>query len=93
MIKLVSKRPGVHVFKVQFPPNRGCTLHIEYTDGEELVKIGKIKCDPHLPSTSILYLRLSRASGPPKNTNPLLRLVLVFIDERLVVMNVIFIYG
>ena len=30
---------------------RGCTLHIEYTSGEELVKTGKIKCNPHLPSS------------------------------------------
>lgn len=54
---------------------RGCTLHIEYSDGEELVKIGKIKCDPHLPSSCFLYLRLTRSAGPPKNTNPLLRIL------------------
>ena len=28
---------------------RGWTLYIEWTDGEELVKISKIKCNPHLP--------------------------------------------
>jgi len=54
---------------------RGCTLHIEYTDGEEIVKIGKIKCDPHLPSTSLLHLRLARAKTIPKPGNPLLRIL------------------
>jgi len=54
---------------------RGCTLHIEYRDDAELVKIGKIKCDPHLPSSSLLHLKLTRAKTTPKPGNPLLRIL------------------
>ncbi|KAK7025373.1 RTP801 C-terminal region [Halocaridina rubra] len=54
---------------------RGCTLNIDYVDGQEVTKIGKIKCDPHLPSSSFLHLTLTRAAEGPKNTNPLLRIL------------------
>ncbi|XP_068223071.1 protein charybde-like [Palaemon carinicauda] len=54
---------------------RGCTLHIDYIDGQEVTKIGKIKCDPHLPSSSLLHLTLTRSTEGPRNTNPLLRIL------------------
>ncbi|KAG7154670.1 protein charybde-like [Homarus americanus] len=54
---------------------RGCTLHIDYCDGLEVTRIGKIKCDPHLPSSSFLHLTLTRAPEGPRNTNPLLRIL------------------
>lgn len=53
---------------------RGCVLQIEYRDGDERVAVGRIKCDPRLPVTSHLTLRLTRDHNrvPPSST--LLRL-------------------
>ncbi|XP_063877462.1 protein charybde-like [Scylla paramamosain] len=54
---------------------RGCTLVIDYFDGQEVTRVGKIKCDPHLPSASMLHLTLTRLSENPKPSNPLLRIL------------------
>lgn len=52
---------------------RGCVLHIEYRDGDEMVPIGRIKCDPRLPITSQLNLRLTRDHSRTTPTNSLFR--------------------
>ncbi|XP_076035025.1 protein charybde-like isoform X2 [Oratosquilla oratoria] len=54
---------------------RGCTLHIEYADGEERVSVGKIKCDPHITSTTHLHLQLTRASTQPKSVHPIFKIL------------------
>jgi len=54
---------------------RGCVLNIEYRDGPERVHIGRIKCDPKLPVTSSLNLRLTRDQGKCQQPSSLLRLL------------------
>ncbi|KAG0717750.1 Protein charybde [Chionoecetes opilio] len=53
---------------------RGCTLQIDYNDGQEVTKVGRIKCDPHLTSMCLLHLTLTRLSESPRPSNPLLRI-------------------
>lgn len=54
---------------------RGCTLQIDYFDGQEVTRVGRIKCDPHLPSSCLLHLTLTRLSEGPKTNNPLFRIL------------------
>ncbi|KAK3849468.1 hypothetical protein Pcinc_043780 [Petrolisthes cinctipes] len=66
---------------------RGCTLLIDYCEKGEVTKVGKIKCDPHLPSTCLLHLSLTRAKDSPRSsTNPLLR-ILGFGNDNLVYIS------
>ena len=49
---------------------RGWTLYLEWIDGEELVKISKIKGDPPTcHKSSLLHLRLARAKTIQKPGN------------------------
>ncbi|XP_066966928.1 protein charybde-like [Macrobrachium rosenbergii] len=45
---------------------RGCTLALEVRDGTNRVSLGKIVCDPKVPTTCTLHVRMARASPPPQ---------------------------
>ncbi|XP_068248229.1 protein scylla-like [Palaemon carinicauda] len=44
---------------------RGCTLALEVRDGSNRVSLGKIVCDPKVPTTCTLHVRMARAETPP----------------------------
>lgn len=46
---------------------RGCTLALEVRDGDAKVSLGKIVCDPKIPNTCTVHVRMVRSS-PPANT-------------------------
>ncbi|KAK7079343.1 hypothetical protein SK128_013890 [Halocaridina rubra] len=46
---------------------RGCMLSLEVRDGSNKVSLGRIVCDPKVPTTCLVHVSLAR-SQPPTNT-------------------------